>query len=322
LTIKKIEQGKSRFYRIMVSRRSTKFPHIRIQRQGVADTQKKALALEEQLKEEVFREMIKREDAGISWIHLIDEWELFLRNSETEIISPVTKMGYIQVLRDYTFDFRLTPASEVNRVDVMGSIESMKKQGLSNGRIRALVTAVNRIHRWAVDLKKIPFTYVSPAHGISFSRKEEKPPEVLNFDQVKEFLRLAKEDEHPWYPVWAVAVLTGMRIGELFALEWQDIDFQKMSLTVSKSFCSSSRKIKCTKSGAWREVPINEDLYSVFQDLNPQATGYILPRNHGWNRGEAARILRKFLEGNNLPSVRFHALRACFATLLLRRQLK
>ena len=44
----------------------------------------------------------------------------------------------------------------------------------------------------------------------------------------------------------------------------------------------------------------------------------MLPRLPSWGRGEQARILRQFCIGTGLPSVRFHTLRACFATQLIR----
>ena len=36
-----------------------------------------------------------------------------------------------------------------------------------------------------------------------------------------------------------------------------------------------------------------------------------------WDKGEQARVLRLFCVGNRLPSVKFHTLRACFATQLI-----
>ncbi|MBI2606462.1 MAG: tyrosine-type recombinase/integrase [Deltaproteobacteria bacterium] len=42
-----------------------------------------------------------------------------------------------------------------------------------------------------------------------------------------------------------------------------------------------------------------------------------LPRHWEWGKGEQARILRGFCLGNRLPSVKFHTLRACFATQLI-----
>jgi integrase len=44
----------------------------------------------------------------------------------------------------------------------------------------------------------------------------------------------------------------------------------------------------------------------------------VLPRLPRWANGEAAKHLRMFCVGNGLPSIRFHSLRACFATQLIR----
>lgn len=44
---------------------------------------------------------------------------------------------------------------------------------------------------------------------------------------------------------------------------------------------------------------------------------FIFPRAWEWDKGEQARVLRAFCIGNGLPSIRFHALRACFATQLI-----
>ena len=48
-----------------------------------------------------------------------------------------------------------------------------------------------------------------------------------------------------------------------------------------------------------------------------EASDYALPRFRDWQKGEQARVLRTFAEGVGLKSVKFHTLRACFATQLL-----
>ncbi len=49
---------------------------------------------------------------------------------------------------------------------------------------------------------------------------------------------------------------------------------------------------------------------------DPQAE-HVLPRHWEWDKGEQARVLRAFCQGIGVRSVKFHALRACFATQLL-----
>jgi integrase len=44
---------------------------------------------------------------------------------------------------------------------------------------------------------------------------------------------------------------------------------------------------------------------------------FVLPRFWEWDKGEQARIIRAFCIGNKIPSIKFHTLRACFATQLI-----
>ena len=46
-----------------------------------------------------------------------------------------------------------------------------------------------------------------------------------------------------------VGVRTGLRIGELLALEWSDIDWDERTLEVSKSWDYHRKKINSTKTG-------------------------------------------------------------------------
>ena len=161
---------------------------------------------------------------------------------------------------------------------------------------------------------------VLPTEGLKIGKWiEDKPPEILNIEEIKNFLSEAKKLDHPWYPIWVVALLTGMRSGELQSLLWSDIDFTKSMITVSKSFDKRTRTIKTTKGGYWRNVPMSDELKSFLLRLrknNPTAKN-VLPQFNLWKKGEQARIIRAFCKGMGLPSIRFHTLRACFATQLL-----
>ena len=66
---------------------------------------------------------------------------------------------------------------------------------------------------------------------------------VLTHDEVKIFLREAKATRHRFYPKWAMALFTGMRSGELFALLWSDIDFGSRLISVNKQWTEKLRKV-------------------------------------------------------------------------------
>ena len=65
---------------------------------------------------------------------------------------------------------------------------------------------------------------------------------------------------------------------------------------------------------------MSSELRAFLLDLKKNAGDRktVLKHNHHWSRGMQAVELRKFCLGLGLPSVRFHALRACFSTQLIR----
>ena len=158
----------------------------------------------------------------------------------------------------------------------------------------------------------------NPAPTMHF-RMGDKIRKVLTEDQVKTFLEKAKLFNSEWYPIWAAAVYTGMRNGELYALTWDKVNLKNRQILVN---CAWNNKdgFKSTKSGDDRIVEIAPPLLTMFQQLKLESTepsGFVLPRIYRWDQGDQARQLRMFLMGIGIPPVRFHDLRATWATLLL-----
>ena len=115
-----------------------------------------------------------------------------------------------------------------------------------------------------------------------------------------------------------MALLTGMRNGELFALKWCDVDIDNSIITVQRSYNKRVKVFKSTKAGYWRTVPISEDLKEVILDLKKNSKSeFVLPRLKYWERGEQAKVLRSFCHFINIQPIKFHTLRVCFATQLL-----
>lgn len=141
---------------------------------------------------------------------------------------------------------------------------------------------------------------------------------VLTEEQVKIFLEKAKIYNSAWYPHWALAVYTGMRNGELFALTWDKVNFENRTILVDTSW-NKYDNFKSTKSGDDRIVEIAPTLLLLLKELKLETyeTGYVLPRSRNWEKGEQARIIKMFLQGLGLPPIRFHDLRATWATIML-----
>ena len=160
----------------------------------------------------------------------------------------------------------------------------------------------------------------SPVPLMQF-RMGDKIKKVLTETQLRYFLDKAKEFQSPWYPVWVTAVYTGLRNGELFALTWDKVDLENRKIVVSSAWNSKDGFKDLTKSGVDRVAEIAPPLLAMLKELKLKSddTNFVLPRPEGWIEGRQAEFLRYFLIGISLPPVRFHDLRASWATVMLAR---
>ncbi len=158
----------------------------------------------------------------------------------------------------------------------------------------------------------------NPTPRLAF-RVGDKIKKVLTEEQARLLLIKAKELNSPWYPIWATALYTGMRSGELFALTWDNVNLNDRKILVNCAW-NNKDKFKETKSGDDRVVEIATSLVPILQELKLKTSrfsNFVLPHMREWEKGDQARELRKFLVGIGLPEVRFHDLRATWATLML-----
>jgi len=272
----------------------------RIQRRADGiKTMKEADRVYKEMLRDATEEATKRNLQGSSWKRLILEYAEALHDGTAVDyeIQWTTAADTIRTLEIYTAPWMDRPASEVTPSDVKAAYRWMEADGKSRSRQKALKSAINGIFTWAMDNRRVKGITTSPARDVPLTvSKDEKRPEVLTQTQIDTLLQEAMDASHDWYPVWAMALLTGMRSGEMYALEWSDVCFEEKLIHVTKSYNGRIKAVKCTKGGYWRDVPISEELEAFLHELRP-LTGtskYVLPRIMHWQRGEAARVLRFF----------------------------
>lgn len=299
---------------------------IQRERKKNIQTLEQAIAIKNQLLDEAQREIARRDFLGSTFGQIVEDWEtgVFTKKIFTaRVINERTLEDYGQVLRNYVRDWWKRPAAEITPAEISQRLYVIHtEKGKSRGVQLKLRSAINIIYEWAILAGRIQGVQQSPGKNVTlFGRKVEKRQPILTLQEIRKLLEAAREYNHEWQPHWLFSLHTGARSGESYALEWSDVDLENRRLFINKSFSKRTNKVGPTKAGYWREVPINDELSRLLMELRAKysaSSKHVLPRIHSWNKGEQARVLRQFCQLIGITEINFHALRACFATQLLR----
>lgn len=321
MAIRSYEKNGKTLYRIYATGRSKRDPKIRVQSARIGF---ESLALARREENNIFQEIGKKilalEGRAKTWEDIIYYWKAEAEKGNAGSYSQVSILDYFSAMKTWTRPWLNTIAAELSKADGRDLIRRMTAAGLSQGFMIKVKNIANRIFNYGIEESLIFGVKHSPVHGLCLGKKSEKVPDILTADEIKKLLYEAKAQNNIWYPVWATALLTGMRAGELHALEWSDVDFENNLIRVSKSFNKRMKETKSTKAGYWRNVPISPDLRLLLLGLKLKATSNRVLFDKGeWAHLDQSRSLKKFLGSIGLPKIKFHALRACFATQLLSR---
>jgi integrase len=125
--------------------------------------------------------------------------------------------------------------------------------------------------------------------------------------------------------LYLTAAFTGLRLGELLALRWSDVDFPRQAILVRQSY-NAHGGLGTPKSGKVRSVPMVPDVAAALAELGARAqfveesdlvfvgdSGLFLDASAVRDRYKSA------LDRAGLRRLRFHDLRHTFGTLAVRR---
>lgn len=320
ITEKNNLQGEKEFI-VYLNLRSCTMPHIRMQKRVTGiKTKNEAIRLEKNLLKELSQKIAHQEGHGFTWRMVVLKWASVVESDSyfEKKYNPAVIKDYIGMMNNWTKNWLDRPASELSRGDGREVLDQVLIEGRTKAFQKRLKNTINMIFNWGLENRIIRNVTQSPVYGFKITLKEEKRPETLKVEEMRKLLFQAKIVNSKWFPIWAIALMTGMRNGELYALKWIDVDFERNLITVQRSFNKRTNELKCTKAGHWRTVPISHELKILLFNIRiSNDKEFVLPRVIEWRRGEQAKHLRDFCIKINLPSIKFHTLRACFATQLI-----
>lgn len=195
--------------------------------------------------------------------------------------------------------------------------------GLSSNSVNAIITVMQSSLKTAHALG---YASSYTADKIKRPRSNEKKVECFSVDEQKKIERYILSKDKPTLFGIFLCLYTGLRIGELLALEWSDIDLKKGEIQVSKSCYDGisdegfSRITDTPKTvSSMRTIPIPKRLIPMIREAKKKSRSIYVVSN-GEKQISVRSYQRTFTllqQRLEIPHRGFHALRHTFATRAL-----
>lgn len=298
-------------------------------------TVKEAVKKLEQLKYEVKHNLYFKE-TDVTFDTWFDTW---IKTYKKPSVKAGTIDLYVQSYHCYIRPkFGKRRLRDVRNDQIQEFYNSMGEKGYSRNTLEVCRAVLNGMYTVAIRNEMLQKNPV--AHAILPKDSRQQSVKVLTLSEQKIFLEYAKDNVY--YPIYEIALFTGMRSGELRGLQWSDIDFDKEIIHVTHSLLYLNHIGYClgdTKTeNSVRDIPMLDNVKRILKELHAkrfakyQKNGIITIRNDEFSdliftspsgrpinrdrfKAEISRVVARIQEDyKEFPHVTPHMFRHSFAT--------
>lgn len=196
-------------------------------------------------------------------------------------------------------------------------------KGLSASYIRMIVSIIKNSLKEAHLISYLPNYTLDK---VNYPKIIEKKIECFTINEQKKIEFAVKTTKKDKYLGIILCLYTGLRIGELLALTWNDIDFEKNILIISKTCYDSSEEgtriryinIPKTKNSI-REIPLPTKILEMLKEMKKKSKcEFVIAEGEKFVfMCSYQRTFELLLKKLKIPHKGFHSLRHTFATRAL-----
>ena len=283
---------------------------------------------------EKFRARLALEDLGI--LKPKKESRLFKEYATEWLARPhpdwklSTHTSHTGNLTKHVFPvFGKTPLDHITRKDLKAFFNRLLSKGKAPGTVTVIRAGISGVLSSAVEDEIIPH---NPLRDIKFKKVKQKTEiEPLSEDEAERLLEAAKGFlGGQYYPQILCSLRTGMRLGEMKALQWQDMDFDARQIEVKRS-CRRG-VVSDPKNHKQRRVDMTPQLAEALHELKliqkkraiksgRPFSDYVFANNRGeiFLRVPFENALNRCLAAAKLRRIRIHDLRHTYANIRISR---
>lgn len=258
----------------------------------------------------------------------LNEWltHYIKPSSKQRTFEQYSKVAQIHIL-PYLGDIELTDLTpfvlQKFITDLMTNGNKRTGKGLSPNFVKTILSVIQNSLKTAHLVGYLP---EYSANKIKRPKIVEKQEECFSIQEQKKIEEAALSVKKDKYRGIILCLYTGLRIGELLALTWNDVDFEKSILSVTKTCHDGNengehiRIIDTPKTeNSRRQIPLSKTLVKMLKDMKRKSKCEFVIAD-----GEKPVFIRSYqrtfellLKKLKLPHKGFHSLRHTFATRAL-----
>jgi integrase len=254
-------------------------------------------------------------EAGAEWLEAARSGVALNRSGDR--YKPSALRGYEQGLR-----IHLVPAlgsvrlGELRRSDVQRMVNRLMRDGHTPSTIRNAVMPLRVICRWAISLDEIA---VNPVAGVQLPAVRGRRDRIADPEEAEALLAALPDGDRA---LWATALYAGLRLGELRALLWTDVDLAAGVIRVERTWDPYVGPIEPKSRAGNRTVPIPAVLRQALVEHRRSdngAGGLVFGRPGGrpFEPSGVNRRARRHWEAAGLERIGLHECRHTFASLMI-----
>ena len=180
-------------------------------------------------------------------------------------ISDGVRKQYVSIVNNHLAELKPIRLTELRNAHLQTIINRMAMNGFSTKLMSHVKQVASQVLRLAQDNDILVRNVFERVKVPSIEPKKRLPLSEEQIQLVKETF----QGHRMGVPVM-IMLYAGLRRGELLALQWSDIDFQKRVIRVSKSIAFEAKnqaRVKKPKTAAGtRSVPIIDPLYEILSN--------------------------------------------------------
>jgi integrase len=207
--------------------------------------------------------------------------------------------------------FGAKPLESISALDIERMKLELKKATNKNGKpftpatIKHQIVLLRRLFNLAIKWRI--YNGLNPVSSVELPKLDNMKTEYLSDDEIEGLRNVL--DSWPCKCTASLikfAMLTGLRRGELFRLEWTDIDFEHRLIT-----------LRAPKGGKTMTIPVSKEAAGVLSEME-RLSVYVFPNTDGTTRKSIRDPWESIKTKAKLPAdFRFHGLRHSWASRMV-----